>query len=359
MKCNFFRRKLNHAETHKEERIPHLRQGDRDRLQALRDEGVKQKEIAKILKVDPGTISREISRNRRKYRKKKNIKNKNARYEADGVNHKAYVRRKYAKYQGKTINENKALKTYIVTKLKAHWNPDEISGRMKREQKPFYASKTAIYEWLWTAIGDRYCDYLYSKRHYPKRRKSLSSKKQIIPNRISLEYRPKGATNRTRYGHFEGDTMVSGKKIGSKVALAVIYERKAKYIDARKIPTLTPKRFTESVNEMIKGKGSKSISLDNGIECREHEKISVPAFFCDPYSSWQKGGVENGIKMIRRFIPKGVDLARYSDDDVKRVIEILNGKPRKSLGYATPQEIMVEQLSKNKKIPSREIALRG
>ena len=337
----------------------HLGQYDRDRLQALRDEGVKQKEIARILKVDPGTISREISRNRRKYRKKKRVKNKNARYEADIANHKAYVRRKYAKYQGKKINENKRLKTYIVSKLKKHWNPDEISGRMKRDHEPFYASKTAIYEWLRTSIGDRYCEYLYSGRHYPKRRKGKVSKRQMIPNRIGIEHRPLGATNRSRYGHFEGDTMLSGKKTGSKTALAVVYERKAKYIDARKISTLAPKRFTAGVNEMIKNKIAKTISLDNGIECREHEGISISAFFCDPYSSWQKGGVENGIKMIRKFLPKGVDLAPYSDDDVRKVVAILNGKPRKSLDYAMPQEIMVEQLFKNKKIPSREIALGG
>jgi len=336
-----------------------LTEKKRDRLQALRSEGVKQVKIAEILKVDPSTVSREINRNRRKYRKKKNIKNKNARYEADVAQHKAYVRRKYAKYQGKKINEDRDLKIYIVKKLKQHWNPDEISGRMKKDREPFYASKTAIYEWLRTSIGDRYVKYLYSGRHYPKRRRGKGAKRYMIPNRIGIEHRPLGATNRTRYGHFEGDTMVSGKKTGSKAALAVVYERKAKYIDARKISSLAPRKFTASVNAMMKGKNAKSMSLDNGIENREHENIIVPAYFCEPYHSWEKGGVENAIKMIRKFLPKGVDLAPYSDDDVKKVIEILNGKPRKSLDYATPQEIMVEQLFKNKKIPSRGIALRG
>lgn len=344
---------------HKKRSYRHLNQQDRDRLQALRDKGVRQKEIAKILNVNPGTISREIARNRRKYRKKKNLKNKHARYEAGVANHKAYVRRKYAKYQGKNINENNELKKYIIAKLKKHWNPDEISGKMKRDRKPFYGSKTAIYEWLRTSWGDRYCQYLYSGRYYPKKRKGKAVKKQMIPHRIGIENRPLGAVNRTRYGHYEGDTMVSGKKTGSQAALAVVYERKTRYIDARKLSSLAPKKFTASVNKMIRSKYAKTISLDNGIENRNHEEMLIPAFFCDPYSSWQKGGVENGIKMIRRFIPKGVDLGQYSDDDVKRVIEILNGKPRKSLDYATPQEIMVGQLFKNKKIPSGEIALRG
>ena len=182
----------------------------------------------------------------------------------------------------------------------------------------------------------------------------------MIPNRISIESRPLGATNRTRYGHFEGDTIVSGKKTGSRAAIAVIYERRAKYIDARKITSLAPGKFTAGVNDMISETKAQSISLDNGIENRKHEQISVPAYFCDPYSSWQKGGVEQANKMIRRFIPKGADLTLYSDDDVRYIINILNNKPRKLLNYATPMENMVENnLFKNKKITVGEIALRG
>jgi IS30 family transposase len=261
---------------------------------------------------------------------------------------KAYLRRKYAKYQGQKINQEDDLRNYVVTRLKLHWNPDEISGRMKKENQSFYASKTAIYEWLRTAWGDYYCRYLYSRRHYRKKRRE-KARKQLIPDRIGIEARPLGATNRTRYGHFEGDTMVSGKKTGSKVALAVVYERKAKYLGASKIPSLVPRLFTAKINTMIRDNGARSISLDNGIENRDHLKMIVPAFFCDPYSSWQKGGVENGIKMIRRFIPKGVDLSLYSDNRVKKIVRILNNKPRKSLNYATPREIMMKRWLKNKK----------
>lgn len=338
----------------------HLNQADRDRLQALRDAGTKQKEIAVVLGIDPSTVSREIARNRRKYRKRKNIKNKNARYEAGVADHKAYVRRKYAKYQGQKINEDGDLRKYIVQKLRLRWNPNEISGRMRRDHEPFYASKTAIYEWLRTVYGQRWCRYLYSRRYYAKRRKGKASKKPMIPNRVGIEDRPLGATNRACYGHYEADTMVSGRKTGSKVVLAVVCERKARYIDARKITSLSPGRFTVGVNEMLADKDADTISLDNGIENRDHETINVPAYFCRPYHSWEKGSVENAIKMIRRFMPKGVDLASYSDDDVRWVIGILNGKPRRSLGYATPYEVMIENnLFKNKKSPSGEIALRG
>lgn len=343
-----------------EKRYRHLDQKDRDRLQALRDEGVKQKEIASILGFDPGTISREIARNRRKYRKGKRVKNRNARYEAGVADHKAYVRRKYAKYRGMQIVERKALRTYIVKKLKKHWGPDEIAGRMKRDREPFFASKTAIYAWLRTVHGQRWCPYLYSKRYYARKWTGKATKRQLIPHRIGIEERPQGATNRTRYGHYEGDTMVSGKKTGSKAALSVISERKAKYLDARKIPDMRPRSHGNAVRDMIEEKKILSMTYDNGIENTTHGELPVPAFFCEPYSSWQKGGVENGIRMIRRFIPKGVDINRYSDDDIKRIIGILNAKPRKSLDYQTPHEVMVENnLFKNKKIPAGEIALGG
>mgnify|MGYP001562993030 CR=1 FL=1 len=339
----------------------HLNQADRDRLQALRDEGVKQKEIAKILSVDPGTISREIERNRRKYRKRKNIKNKNARYEAGVAEHKAYVRRKYATYQGKHINEHNALRNYIIKRLKLRWNPDEISGRMKKDHAPFYASKTAIYEWLRTVHGQRWCQYVYSQRYSVRKRKKKKTKKTLIPNRKGIVLRPLGATNRSRYGHYEGDTVVSAKKTASKAALSVLYERKAKYIAARKITNLKPQSNNHAIAAMQQNIMMKSITMDNGIENIKHEELGIPAYFCDPYSSWQKGGVENANKMIRRFIPKKSDINDYSDEYVKEVLDILNNKPRKSLHYQTPYEVMVEHnlFTKNKKIPSREIALRG
>lgn len=334
----------------------HFDQDKRDRLEAMLANGIKQKDIAKVLCVHPSTITREIQRNRRRKRGVRNRK-----YQSGVAHHKAYVRRKYAKYQGKKINENRELRAYVIKKLKQYWNPDEISGRMKKEKKPFCVSKTAIYEWLRTSMGSYWCKYLYSKRYNVRKRKSKRAKRNLIPNRHGIELRPKGAENKSRYGHYESDTMVSAKKTGSKEALSVVYERKAKYIDARKIRNLKPVSNIGALNDMKKDKIVKSITFDNGIENTKHEKLDVSTYFCDPYSSWQKGGVENANKMIRRFIPKKSDIGDYSDYYVKMVIDILNNKPRKSLNYKTAYEVMVENnlFVKNKKIPFGEIALRG
>ncbi|MEK7074756.1 MAG: IS30 family transposase [Patescibacteria group bacterium] len=334
----------------------HLNQTHRDRIQALRDSSHTQKEIAAILKVDPSTISREIQRNRRKKRVKGGTRD--GPYESTSAQHKAYLRRYHAKWRVKKINQNQELQAYIIEKLKHHWNPDEISGRMKKEHQPFYASKTAIYAWLRTGMGAKYCHYLYSGRHTVKRRKSKKLKKTLIPHRISIIKRPLGATHKTRYGHWESDTIVSGKHTGSKVAGSVAYERKAKYIEARKIPNLKPASHNHAIIDMLHNKKALSISEDNGIENTRHEELGIPVYFCDPYSSWQKGGVEHANKMIRRYIPKGADIGGYTDEDFRRITVILNNKPRRSLKYKTPYEVMVEHhlFVDNKKT---EVALRG
>ncbi|MDP3784740.1 MAG: helix-turn-helix domain-containing protein, partial [bacterium] len=133
----------------------HLDQLKRDRLQALLDSGGKQEEIAKILGVSQPTISREISRNRRKVRKKGGTKK--GPYQSTAAEHKALIRRENSKYQGMKIEQNSDLRAYVVEKLKQRWNPDEISGRMKDDREPFYASKTSIYDWLRSSYGQVYC----------------------------------------------------------------------------------------------------------------------------------------------------------------------------------------------------------
>lgn len=337
----------------------HLNQYQRDRLQAMLDSGHKQKEMAGVLNIDKSTVSREIKRNRRKTRKKGGAEN--GRYQAAIAQHKAYVRRKYSKYQGKKINENGRLKKYIVSGLKCRWSPDEISGKMRNEKQVFYASKTAIYDWMYSNRGQYWCRYLYSRRHKKRRQKKNKTKKALIPARIGIESRPRGAANRNRYGHYEGDTIVSGKKTGSKESLAVTYERKARYIGLRKIKSLKPSLFNQAVLDMKKELDIKTLTLDNGIENTKHQELDIDTYFCDPYSSWQKGGVENAGKMIRRFIPKGSDISDYSDNYVRIVENILNNKPRKSLNYKTPYEIMVKNnlFKDNQEIKKPEVALRG
>ena len=138
-----------------------LTQSDRDRIQALLRSGHTQAEIAEVLRVDTGTISREISKRKRK----------DGRYEAVVAQQKAEQKRRMAKYQGMKVEHNSALRAYIVSELKAVQSPDAISGRMKRERMPFFASKNAIYHWLYSVWGQRYCFLLCTNRSRSKKQK--------------------------------------------------------------------------------------------------------------------------------------------------------------------------------------------
>lgn len=320
-----------------EKKKGHLSQFERDRIEILLKAGHKQCEIAGVLNRDPGTISRELKRNPLE---KDSKKSKKGEYKAELAGIKTKERRKNAKYQGKKINENNELKEYIIDKLENGCNPDEISGRMKEENKTFYASKTTIYEWLYSIWGQKYCKHLKSKRYDPKKRKvkKEDNKKSPIPFRMGIELRPSYVDNLLFFGHWEGDTIVSGKKTGSKYALVVLVERTTKTVSIRKIRSLKPSLFNRAVKNIARDNKIESLTLDNGIENKHHYKLGIDTYFCDPYSSWQKGMVENMNKMIRYYIPKGSDISKYSNGYIKMVEDILNNKPRKILNYKTANE---------------------
>lgn len=315
----------------------HIKKEERDEISILLKKGYSLRSIAQALDRNVSTFSRELKRNRKKLRKRGGT----GPYEPILAHRKAVLRKSLAKRRWKKINHNDRLREYVTTGLKRYWSPDEISGRMKWERQPFYVSKTAVYEWLYSSWGQYYCSYLYSQRYRPRKRRQKKLKRALIPNRRGIELRP--GTIKGEYRHYEADTAVSGKKTGSKAALSVLHERRARYTDFERISSLKPGCHCQAQETMLaRVTEPKTLTMDNGIENRDHEKLGLPIFFCDPYSAWQKGGVENSIKQIRRFIPKGTDISQYSDSYLNKVKEVLNNKPRKSLGYKTPMEVMLE-----------------
>lgn len=310
----------------------HITKVKRYEISILRNKGYSIRSIAKEIEKNPSSISREINRNRRKIRKKGGTID--GIYESDVANHKAYIRRRNSKYQGIKIWRNDELRRYIEIKMRKGWSPDVISGRMKIENKPFYASKTAIYDFIYSSYGQYLAKHLSSKKRSKRKRNKKKTKKTLIPNRIGIEYRIIDG-----HGHYEGDTIVSGRS--SKTSLSVIYEKRFKYVDILKIPCLKPKMNKEAVNMMINRLNNpRTFTLDNGIENMYHEQFNVDTFFCDPYSPWQKGGIENVNRLIRRHITKGSDISKYSDKYIENICKKLNNTPRKSLGYMTPMEMM-------------------
>ena len=304
-----------------------LKKAERLEIAILLDKKYSYRDIGKVLERSPNTISYEIKEN-----------SVNDVYNPIKANNKARNKKRMSKFQWAKIEENKKLKQYIIKGLKGHWNPDEISGKMKQhKKKSFYASKTAIYDWLRSNKGQYYCKYLYSKRYYKKRRKNKKTKRIMISDRIGIESRFTGADNRSRYGHWERDAIVSGKRAAG--SLAVAQERKSRLVLVRKTRTMSPAEHNLKTKEMMTNMLVKSYTYDNGIENKNHKELGVPTFFCDPYSSWQKGGIENVNKMIRRYIPKGSDISKISNRYIQNIVREINKKPRKILGYRSALEV--------------------
>jgi IS30 family transposase len=319
-------------------KAPKLTDAERSEIDILHGKGYSARSIAKALGRSPNTIAIELRRN----------SYQDGRYVAARAKQKAYVRRKYARYQGKKIQENDELRSFIVCKLSERWNPDEIAGYLKNNPAlGLYASKTAIYEWLHSEWGQQYCPLLCSKRYRRKPRRQSTTGRTMIPNRTPITERPAAALDRVEPGHCEYDSVVSSKRSGSTAALAVLVERSSRLVRAQLVPTLQPAPYAETVAQLASDLQTRSLTTDNGIENRRHElvtkKTGAPVFFTDPYSSWQKGGVENANKMLRHYFPKGTNFATVSQTDVVYALTCINNKPRKILGYKSSLQIAREK----------------
>jgi transposase, IS30 family len=313
----------------------HFTSAERLEISILLKKEYSHRDIARELGCSQSSVSREIRRN-----------SVRSRYDPRQAKVKARIRRRYSKYQGMKVRERPDLQMFIIRKMKEGWTPDEIAGHLKTHTGTLpYISAKGIYKWLYSLHGQKYCPLLCSRQLKPKKRRP-KAERSMIPNRRGIEERPEEANNRTAYGHAETDTAVSGKRHDSTYALAVLHERKARYVRLRKIANMKPTTMTRALKRMMKNVKLSTLTYDNGIENRDHERVAVAlkvkTFFCNPYHSWEKGGVENTIGRIRRYIPKGANLADYSDEDIATIEHWLNHTPRKCLNWKTPHEIMTE-----------------
>jgi transposase, IS30 family len=319
-------------------RASKITDAERSEIEILTSKGYSARAIAKVFGRSPNSIATKLKRN----------SYKDGRYVAMCAKQKAYVRRKYAKYQGKKIQEDNELRSFIIAKLAEHWNPDEIAGYLKSNPSlGIYVSKTAIYEWLRSGWGQQYCPYLYSKRYNRKPRKQNKTERVMIHGRVGIERRSEAALDRVEPGHGEYDSIVSSKRSKSTAALAVLQERTSRLVRAKLVPNLKPKTYARTISQLSIDLQLRSLTTDNGIENKQHklttQRTGVPVFFTDPYSSWQKGGVENANKMLRRYFPKGTDFATVDQTDVAEALTRINNKPRKILGYKSSLQVAKEE----------------
>jgi len=253
------------------------------------------------------------------------------------------------------INTYPRLKIFVYRGLLKGTTPELIAGQIKIKY-PNDPVMTISYEAIYQHIYRHRQSYLAKKLikllpyHHHKRRNKRKFNKNTtrIKDQVSIDNRPEHIEQRLEVGHWEGDLMIG---VGQKSAIATLVERKTRYtivmkIQNRKSKTVT-KEFANSLNSLSKV-FRKSMTYDNGIEMANHKWLAnqtgINIYFAHPYSSWERGTNENTNGLIRRFFPKGTDFNKITLKQLKEAQNNLNDRPRKVLGYKTPNEKMNDEI---------------
>jgi len=296
------------------------------------------RDIARELRRSVSTIADELIRNRVK-----------GHYLVEKAQHKAYVRRKYARFQGKKIAQHRDLRDFVEEKLYDDQSPEAIAGRLKLVKKLLYASKDSIYRYIKSPYGRR-IEYHRSKVRQRRRRKKPRTKPW--KDRTFIDKRPASIKARLYVGHAEGDFIVSGRS--GKGVLLTVEDRKLRATFVEQILNPTTKEVTKACRRIKRRYPEwKTMTTDNDLLFQHHkaleETLNIKIYFCFPGHMWEKPQIENANGYIRRYIPKGSDISRYSKHFIKRVEAKMNRRYMKVLGYHTPQELLNTYRKKKKR----------
>ena len=310
---------------------------ERYQIYALIKEGLNYSKIARNIGVNKSTISREI---------KRNSKSKNT-YHPDSASIEAFVRHKN---KPKYIKIDKTIEKYIRKYLKLDYTPEQIAGRLNYKNI-INITHEAIYQYIYKnkASGGRLYLYLVRKMKKYQKRDAQYNSRGLIANRISISKRPKIVDNKTRIGDWEVDTIIGKYHQGS---IVTIVDRKSRFTLMRILPTKEAIGVSNAIIELLYPikQFTHTITSDNGKEFTLHENISkslnTDFYFCDPYSSWQRGLNENTNGLVRRYIPKKTSFENISQNEIIMIQNKLNHRPRKSLGYKTPFEVFMNEISR-------------
>lgn len=307
----------------------------RFRLEVWSEGMMTQKEMAFRLGVSPGTISREFGRSG----------GRNG-YDARKAQSRSMKRRKEGKRLSKKLLSDPLLSTYVEERLLLFWSPEQIVGRGREESVEMTCSET-IYQFIYNERPE-WKKYLRQKKGRYRRRwgtkKREEKRKEAKKKRIDT--RPLVVETRGRIGDWEGDTIVGGEKT---TGILTHVERKSGYLfgdlffqkSAVLIREKTVRRFQSVPREK-----KYTLTYDNGTEFSDHERLErfsgISLYFAYPYHSWERGTNENTNGLLRQFFPKQMLFATLKQKDVDQVVDLINHRPRKRLGYLTPYEVFVK-----------------
>jgi len=299
------------------------------------------RDAAKEIKRNHTTVSREVSRN----------KGPDGHYRPFVAQDESVKRKSQA--NSRNPRKDPRIMKHVEDKLSLNWSPDQISGRMKLLEIPgFSISKETIYQHVYNKDNKSLSLWVYLRRCKSRRSSWHERKpqKEMIQNRVFIGERPEYINNRLDYGHWETDLVIGART--AKDAISVTVERKARYTLLGKVATASSEEKTRATVSSMSNLPPwlrKSMTLDNGPENAGHENIGrmlkLAMYFCNPYSSWERGTVENTNGLLRQYFPKKTSFEGVTQRDLNLVAQLLNNRPRKILGYETPSEVFFRELN--------------
>jgi IS30 family transposase len=315
---------------------------ERDRITEMKAEGSSLRAIAEELGRSPATMSREVRRNC----------SPSYRLYLSHRAHERAVKRKKESGQRPRLKSDEVV-SYVRAKLLEDWSPELIAGKIGQDMQGAGISHEAIYQYVYHPDTEGRQELIGRLvRGHRKRKKKGAGRKERrtkIPNRVPIEERPLSADNRSRYGHWEGDSLVSRNSLA---ALNSLVERKSRLLLLTRLDRKTAGRTTDAVVQRLQGlpkDARRTLTLDNGTENSGHEDITeaigTRCYFARPYASWQRGANEQVNGLVRRYFPKGTDFSKITDEQVAWVESRINNRPRKCLGYKTPIEVAAVALA--------------
>ena len=292
--------------------------------------------IANAIGKNKSVISREL---------KRNTNPKTGKYSFEYAQDMASLRKERMKKPRKLFSW---VKKEVIALIEQDWSPRQITGRMKLEGKPTVSHET-IYQIIRKDKEQGGTLYKHT-RHKLKHRKRPVGSKIAIKNRVPIDKRPQIVNDRGRFGDWEIDTIIGENNRG---AIVTMVERTTAYFMMEKLEHgKNAQELTKTVYKMLLAyiNHVHSITGDNGTEFADHENIAkllkTSFFFTDPYSSWQKGLIENTNKLIRQYIPKLTNFNNINHMKIKEIQYKINNRPREKLKFSTPQELFFLNLQR-------------
>lgn len=313
----------------------HLSLAEREKLFAWKEKGLSLRKIAKRLRRNVGSVSRELKRHQRY-----------------GRAYLPYLAQRQADTWEQRQRYKAPLKCpqiflYVREHLRMSWSPETISGRLPIEYPGYSIDDETIYRYIYGKKQKWMKLWRYLILHRKRRMKKYGRKVQAyarLASAIPITNRPETVNRRVFPGHWETDNM-EGKR-SDKTTVSVTIERLSRITRLVKLVDHTAKTKADTLIGQFSHEPmglTKSLTLDRGPENSDHEKVTrkthAVVFACNPYHSWEKGTVENTIGRIRRYIPKGKSVDEVTAEQIATVEKILNSTPRKCLGYLTPDEV--------------------